>query len=340
MKRILYIILAAAMLASCATSNQSTTVHLPGDASQATNDSERYILTYYPMAIEQMERHGIPASITLAQALLEGGAGRSDLVKEANNHFGVKADKRWQGKTYSKWDNGKWCKFRVYGSTRESFEDHSKFLVSNSRYDFLFELDKKDYKGWAKGLKKAGYAEDTQYHTRLINIIERYGLDRYDTYRSKESKRGSDNREKEYRKTEKKGSNAIAAKEEHREPKVTYKEIPERRELLKMNGLRYTVAYDGDTFAKLSSDLGISKRKIRKYNDLNKGHIIAGGDIIYLEKKNSKARRGNEFHTTRKGESLYDISQMYGIRLNKLYKMNPQYKEYTRLKVGDVIRLR
>ena len=326
MKRLFYILSLPVFLLFSCTSNR----YVPGENSlnsnvQSGNYSENYIRTYFPMAVEQMNRHGIPASITLAQALLEGGAGRSDLVKEANNHFGVKADKRWNGKTYSKWDNGKWCKFRVYKSTQESYEDHSRFLLSSSRYDFLFELEKDDYKGWARGLKKAGYAEDPQYPTKLINIIERYGLDRYDSYKKGDIQK--DNYD-----------NGAVGAETVTSP--GYKTASGYHELLKANGLIYTVAFDGDTFESISAELGISKRKLRKYNDLYKGYVIKGGDIIYLEKKNNKARKGNSFHTTQKGESLYGLSQKYGIKLKKLYKMNPMYMEYTKLRVGDVVRLR
>ena len=326
MKRLFYILSLPVFLLFSCTSNR----YVPGENSlnsnvQSGNYSENYIRTYFPMAVEQMNRHGIPASITLAQALLEGGAGRSDLVKEANNHFGVKADKRWNGKTYSKWDNGKWCKFRVYKSTQESYEDHSRFLLSSSRYDFLFELEKDDYKGWARGLKKAGYAEDPQYPTKLINIIERYGLDRYDSYKKGDIQK--DNYD-----------NGAVGAETVNSP--GYTTASGYHELLKANGLIYTIAFDGDTFESISAELGISKRKLRKYNDLYKGYVIKGGDIIYLEKKNNKARKGNSFHTTQKGESLYGLSQKYGVKLKKLYKMNPMYMEYTKLRVGDVVRLR
>lgn len=320
MNRIFFAICASVfMLTSCMSGKQMTGNHA-GGTSQSGDYNARYIETYYPMAVEQMNRHGIPASITLAQALLEGGAGRSDLVQEANNHFGVKADKRWQGRTYSKWDNGKWCKFRVYKNTRESYEDHSKFLISNSRYDFLFDLKKTDYKGWAKGLKKAGYAEDSEYPTKLINLIERYGLQKYDSYKASDIKVKDDT------------VGSVDA--------PIGSESSGRHELLKANGLIYTVAEYGDTFESLSAEFGISKRKLRKYNDLYKGYAINAGDIIYLEKKNNKARKGNSFHTTQAGESLYSLSQKYGIKLKKLYKMNPMYKEYAKLKVGDVIELR
>lgn len=327
MRRLIYSITAAMLLlASCSSNKAFVSTTIINDASKPLNESERYILEYYPMAVQQMKLHGIPASITLAQALLEGGAGRSDLVKNANNHFGVKADKRWSGKTYSKWDNGKWCQFRVYKSTEESFEDHSKFLLSNSRYDFLFKLDRDDYKGWAKGLKEAGYAEDKQYHNKLIGIIERYGLQQYDTAK----KRGKG------KKTEERAnvSRTIA------KPAMPKYNSGNRHELLKMNGLIYTIANDGDTFKKLSKELGISRRKLRIYNDLYKGYELREGDIIYLEKKNNKAQRGNKRHTVQEGESLYRISQFYGIKLKKLYKMNPVYKENAKVRVGDVIRLR
>lgn len=281
------------------------------------NDSEKYVQQYSAIAVEQMTRHGIPASITLAQGLLESGAGKSKLATEANNHFGIKADSRWNGSTYSHLDNGNWHKFRVYKSAEKSYEDHSLFLVGNSRYSALFELDRTDYKGWAKGLKKAYYAEDREYDKKLISIIERYGLHKYDNYTVADAR-------KEQRKENAK-ENSIAS---------------ESKEILLANGLPYVIADDGDTYASLSRQTGIPKRKIRKYNELYKEYIFKEGDIVYLKSKNKKAVRGHDFHTTKSGESLYSISQIYGIKLKALYKMNPQYVSYTTLKVGDVVRLR
>ncbi len=281
------------------------------------NDSEKYVLQYSAIAVEQMTRHGIPASITLAQGLLESGAGKSKLATEANNHFGIKADSRWSGSTYSHLDNGNWHKFRVYNSAEKSYEDHSLFLVGNSRYSALFKLDRTDYKGWARGLKNAYYAEDREYDKKLISIIERYGLHRYDNYTVADAR-------KEQRKENTK-ENSIAS---------------ESKEILLANGLPYVIADDGDTYASLSRQTGIPKRKIRKYNELYKEYIFKEGDIVYLKSKNKKAVRGHDFHTTKSGESLYRISQIYGIKLKALYKMNPQYVSYTTLKVGDVVRLR
>ena len=284
---------------------------------KALNDSEKYVMQYSVIAVEQMERHGIPASITLAQGLLESGAGKSKLATEANNHFGIKADSRWSGSTYSHLDNGNWHKFRVYKSAEKSYEDHSLFLVGNSRYSSLFKLDRTDYKGWAKGLKNAYYAEDREYDKKLIGIIERYGLHKYDNYTVADARK---NRQKA----------------DNKEKRVT--DTP--KEILMANGLPYVIANAGDTYETLSAQTGISKRRIRKYNELYKEYSFKEGDIVYLKSKNNKAVKGYDFHTTKNGESLYSISQMYGIKLKAIYKMNPQYISYTTLKVGDVVRLR
>lgn len=310
MRNLCTLLLAATLLlGACSSLQQQAPLPKPKDISKAKNDSERYLLTYYPMAVEQMEKYGIPASITLAQGLLESGAGKSKLSVEGNNHFGIKADKRWKGKTITSFDNGNWHKFRRYNDPAQSYEDHSKFLRENSRYDALFKLKKTDYKGWAKGLKKAYYAEDRQYDSKLIGIIEKYGLHKFDQYTG-------------------------------REAKAVKKQSAGSKEILRSNGLLYVFANEGDTFKSLSKELNISKRKLRKYNDLYKEYRFKEGDIVYLERKNNKATKGYNFHTTKEGESLYRISQLYGIKLKKLYDLNPQYRSYTKLKVGDVVRLR
>ncbi len=283
---------------------------------QTLNESELYLQRFGPVAVEQMKKYGIPASITLAQGLLESGRGTSKLATIGNNHFGIKADDRWKGDTIRSFDNGRWCTFRKYKDAGKSYEDHSRFLCENSRYDFLFELEITDYKRWAKGLKDAYYAEDREYDKKLIGIIERYELDQYDS--------NCKNRRKADRQTEQTAKESGCSE----------------REILKANGLLYVIAHNGDTFKSLSKELGVSKRKIRKYNDLYKGYSFKEGDIVYLNNKNNKAVKGYNFHTTKKGESLYTISQMYGIKLKSLYKMNPQFESYTTLKVGDVVRLR
>lgn len=267
---------------------------------------EEYIRKYKKLAIEQMNRYQIPASITLAQGLLESGAGQSKLTRESNNHFGIKCGDNWRGrKTYHTDDAPNEC-FRVYKNARESYEDHSRFLSERGRYSFLFKLKKTDYKGWARGLKKAGYATNPNYAAKLISIIELYNLDKFDT---------------------KKG-------------RSKYDQLIEFvHTVYRANDLLYITANDGDTFESLSNEFEISKRKLRKYNDLYKKYVFKDGDIVYLEKKHRKARKPYIIHRVETGESMYTISQRYGIRLKNLYKLNKQY-ENTAPKVGDYLRLR
>lgn len=153
------------------------------EANQTTfvfNSAQDYINTFAPIAMEEMEQYGIPASITLAQGLLESGAGQSNLVKKSNNHFGIKCHTSWRGPSTTHDDDEKGECFRKYLHPRESYRDHSLFLVNGRRYAFLFEYSIKDYKSWAKGLKKAGYASDPKYPSKLIAQIETYNLDQFD----------------------------------------------------------------------------------------------------------------------------------------------------------------
>jgi len=187
MKKLIIGLLVLTFLASCSakknvhyqnkqiekTANKQTS----GNYTNYTVDS--YIQRFKGIAVAEMNRYGIPASITMAQAILESGTGKSDLAKYANNHFGIKCTSDWTGKGYYKDDDKKDDCFRVYKNPEESFRDHSEFL-KRKRYAFLFELDKDDYKGWAKGLKQAGYATNPKYPDLLIGLIERYGLDEFD----------------------------------------------------------------------------------------------------------------------------------------------------------------
>lgn len=300
---LIIVIIAALVISGCGTTRNKT-YYTNSNIPNARDDYERYVLTYYPLAVEQMERYGIPASITLAQGLLESGAGKSELARKSNNHFGIKADKSWNGKSVSSMDNGRLCKFRKYKEVRDSYEDHSKFLAGKERYAGLFRLKRTDYKGWAKGLRKAGYAEDRQYPQKLISLIERYNLQQYDS--------------KGYLKRR----NNIADTSS------------------RINGVPYTVANEGETMKDVARRTGVPARKLRKYNDIIDKRNPVPGERLYLKKKRSKAAKGTEFHTTGGSESLYSIAQEYGIRLMDLYDLNPQYKSYTKLKVGDVIRLR
>ena len=275
-------------------------------AQSRSKQYEEYIKKYRDIAVEEMERYHIPASITLAQGLLESGAGQGTLARKSNNHFGIKCGGDWRGKSVKHDDDARDECFRVYKNAADSYRDHSKFLAGRPRYASLFKLDMTDYKGWAHGLKKAGYATNPRYAYQLIDIIERYDLYKYD----------------------KKGG------------LKWMKENPNPHQPYLANGLVYVIGRSGDTWKSLSKEFDISKRKLRKYNDLYKDYVIQDGDILYLEKKNRKAQKGNIVHVLRHGESMYSISQKYGIRLKRLYKMNKMKPEDDAPAVGTILRLR
>ncbi len=267
---------------------------------------EEYIHKYRAIAVEEMKLYHIPASITLAQGLLESGAGKGELARKSNNHFGIKCGSAWSGPNVRHDDDARQECFRAYRHAKDSYRDHSKFLRSGARYAFLFQLSPTDYKGWARGLKKAGYATDPQYANRLINIIELYDLHRYDK------------------------KHGLKFAETYPDPHQPYL----------ANGLLYIVARPGDTFKNLGKELGISSRKLRKYNELPKDYTFKGGEIVYLEKKNRRASKEHIVYVVRDGDSMYSISQKFGVRLERLYKMNDMHPDSPAPKVGDFIRLR
>ena len=267
---------------------------------------EDYIKKYRELAVDEMKKYHIPASITLAQGLLESGAGQSTLARKSNNHFGIKCGSDWNGKTVRHDDDARGECFRAYKHPKQSYEDHSKFLANRPRYASLFKLDITDYKGWARGLKKAGYATNPRYAEQLIGIIELYDLHKYD----------------------RKGG--LKWMKENPNPHQTYI----------ANGLVYIVVRAGDSWKSISKELDISQKKLRKYNDLYKGYALQVGDILYLEKKNRKAGKEHIVHVLRAGESMYSISQKYGIRLKNLYKLNKMDEDDPAPEVGTILRLR
>jgi LysM repeat protein len=259
-----------------------------------------------------MHKHKIPASITLAQGLLESGAGKSVLSASYNNHFGIKANADWKGDKVAmptkEYRNGKlvteqhW--FRAYDKVQDSYTDHSLFL-QRPRYQRLFELKITDYVAWAKGLQQCGYATDIAYANKLIKIIEDYELYRFD--RAKRAK-------------------------------VETVLIP-NRPIYKFHNLLYVLAADNDSFEQIAADLNISVRKLIKYNEVPEDFPLQAGDIVYLEKKKSKADKPYYEHTVSIGESMHHISQIYGMRIKSLYKLNKKDYEYVPVE-GDVLRLR
>lgn len=273
---------------------------------------KRYIDKYSSMAVEQMKKYGIPASITLAQGLFESAAGTSRLAVKGKNHFGIKCGRNWHGPYMLVNDDAPNEKFRVYKSVEHSYEDHSKFLKGSNRYAFLFKLSRTDYKGWAKGLKKAGYATNPRYASALIDIIEKYSLDDYD------------------RKGKHHGRH-------HRKNKVLF----EGRPVYRCNGQYYVLAEPGDTYESLASLMWTKEEDLMKYNEVDERYHLKPGDIVYLGKKEKEIDPTitYSFHTMQPGESLYSISQRYGVRLKTIQKLNRVKRSY-RFKVGDQIRIR
>lgn len=277
---------------------------------------QTYINQYKDLAIAQMLRYNIPASITLAQGLLESNAGMSELARKGNNHFGIKCH-NWTGATtYHDDDASQEC-FRAYKDVYESYEDHSKFLSKQSRYRSLFQLARTDYKGWARGLKRCGYATNPTYANSLINIIELYKLQKYDKASSYD---------RFMVKRSEVGDNAVGTS---LHPIHTY------------NKNYYLQARTGDTFKSIAKEVGISYRKLARYNERNKNDVLKQGEIVYLKKKQTKADKlyKNRPHRVKQGESMYSIAQYYGIRLKSLYKMNRLSPDYT-LRTGDLLKVR
>lgn len=274
---------------------------------------QTYIDQYRDMAIEQMLRNKIPASITLAQGILESSAGNSELVKKGNNHFGIKCH-GWTGRTVHKDDDAKQECFRAYNNAQESYEDHSKFLTKNKRYSQLFSLSITDYKGWAHGLKACGYATNPNYAPMLINLIELYKLYEYD-------------RAKTYDKF-------MAQNSGHRQDGFLHP-------IHIYNKNYFLQARKGDTFKSIGKEIGISGKKIAKYNERDYNSPLVENEMIWLKKKQKKAEASymKRPHRVKAGESMYSIAQYYGIRLKSLYKMNKLSPDYE-LRIGDELRVR
>jgi LysM repeat protein len=287
---------------------------------QKRTSPEDYILIYKEIAINEMKRSGIPASITLAQGMLESDNGNSSLAVEGNNHFGIKCHD-WTGKKMYKDDDRRNECFRKYKSAYESFRDHSDFLLTKQRYTSLFEYKPTDYKNWAKGLKKCGYATNPRYDDMLIKIIEENKLFYYD--------QGINVVERSRRPTRKRVSEESPDFVINLNARPTYMR----------NGIEYVVVKDGDTYQKLCDELEMLSWEIYKYNELTKDSVLHEGQILYLQPKHRKAEFGKEFHTVQAGESVYSISQLYGIKVRHLLRLNNLMPQDS-VKEGDVLNLR
>lgn len=311
--------------------------------------AEQYIEKFKGDAIKEMLLFNIPASITLAQGMLESGNGNSDLAVYANNHFGIKCHNEWTGPTFTKDDDEKDECFRKYPTALDSYTDHSNFLKTRSRYAFLFDLKRTDYKGWAKGLKKVGYATDPKYPRRLIDLIETYKLyqyDRVDEVMAKTSEKAINRKPEDapvkkgaITSTEKnkKSSSQLAIKKREtiKAPESVERHVT--RPIQQFRFINYVIIKPGDTFTKIARETDKDVWQLYKFNDLKPTDKLVAGERMYLQ---PKRRNGKEdFHVVKKGETMRSISQLYAIKLNSLYKknrMNPGEEP----KVGETLYLR
>lgn len=284
-------------------------------SSKPDGSAKDYIETYRDLAVNEMIRTGVPASITLAQGILESGFGKSKMATEANNHFGIKCHNDWKGQTIRYNDDRRNECFRKYSNPAESFRDHSDFLKNTPRYKFLFDLEVTDYRGWARGLKKAGYATNPDYAGMLIERIEQYGLSSYDNVPKTTAKLNGTKTSAVNIDTLRAEAAAIIIGEE-----VFNTSLPAR--VKENNRIQYIVVSEKDTKGSIEKELGLLAWELQRYNELEKGFTLTPGQIIYLQPKRDRAEPGKEYHTAKEGESMYQISQLYGIKLKQLYLMN------------------
>jgi LysM repeat protein len=338
---------------------------------------EVYIEKYSKIAVDEMYRSGIPASITLAQGLLESAYGYSELAVKGNNHFGIKCH-NWKGKGMYYDDDAKGECFRVYKNPEESYRDHSDFLRYRDRYKFLFEYEITDYKAWAYGLKKAGYATDPAYPTKLIKLIETYKLYEYDkgdlpsteepevepSHKKVETQPAKADKSQKVEKTPKEQEKKVTinkkveVKEKKRKKAQNkVREIPEppavlerpvaseqfnftlSRPVYEINNVPFVYAEDGETYASIAQSNGLFHKEILRFNDLENDQPLDPGTIVYLAAKKSKAAKNIDKHIAEDGETLRGISQRFGIKLSKLLKINSFTSDYSP-REGDEILLR
>jgi hypothetical protein len=312
---ILAIYVIAVFLVSCRSSKIAVTTVQP---SGSTSD---YIEKYKDIAVSEMKRAGVPASITLAQGMIESGNGKSRLAIEANNHFGIKCHDDWEGATIRYNDDRRNECFRKYRTADESFRDHSDFLRSTPRYSSLFDLEITDYKGWARGLKKAGYATNPDYAEMLIRKIEEYNLNSYDNPKAMAVKSNGN----------------IAAPGVKNSPADTVKPaatenvsviaapataVSEPYRVKENNRIQYIIVNERDTRSTIEKDNKLLRWELAKYNDLDPDFTPVPGQILYLQPKRERAEPGKEYHILQEGETIYSVSQIYGIKLKSLYLMN------------------
>lgn len=306
-----------------------------------TNDATiAYIQQYKQIAIDEMIRTGVPASITLAQGIQESGAGQSELTQESNNHFGIKCKSDWTGDVVYHDDDTKHECFRKYNSGEESYHDHSDFLKNRDNYAFLFDIDPTDYKDWAYGLKKAGYATERDYAPSLIALIERYDLEQYTDVALQQSKQLSPvaitavpaKAQNDYA-----FENPVSQNDENKTSVINDDNAINYPEgIFSINNTKVVFAKEGTSLFALATNYGIDYNKLLSYNDLDKADILTHSSLIYLEKKPKRGTK--DFHIAEPNENMHDIAQEEGIQLGSLLTYNNLSKNQ-QLKAGDKILL-
>lgn len=325
---------------------------------QRKKETLDYIDKYKDIAMTEMVKYKIPASITLAQGILESGNGKSKLASKGNNHFGIKCHSDWKGKTMRQDDDAPQECFRVYKNAEESYNDHSKFLKNSSRYASLFDLEITDYKGWAKGLKKAGYATSPVYASALIKLIEDYDLQQYDQmvvkkkFKPHKKSEGVKPATKEEPAQETKSAKVAKPKKIKKNKAVVNKgpvpvlmecpvvEMTGGRHYIRENfGVKFVLTKEGDNLANLAKELKISKRQLIKYNNLGNKTAFSDNEALYIGPKRHKAAAGYKVHVIKQGETLSQVSRLYAVKLERLFKMNG-LDEHSVLQIGQEIKLR
>lgn len=311
--RLIYFLPLLLPLASCRTT-QPVVNNTAGEA-----NARAYIERYRDLAISEMKRTGVPASITLAQGMIESDFGRSRLAREANNHFGVKCHDDWTGPTIRHNDDRRNECFRKYSHPEESFRDHSDFLRTGSRYAFLFDLPSTDYKGWARGLRKAGYATNPDYANMLIRKIEENNLFQYDSgYINAESPVA----QKAPAKPDSTGPEPVTPLTAKQPDNGTFSVQARVPRVMENNRIQYIIVKEGETAESIENDFQLLKWELTRYNELGDNFSPVPGQRLYLQPKRDKAEPGRETHVAAEGETMYMISQFYGVKVKKLYEYN------------------
>ncbi|MBP3356457.1 MAG: glucosaminidase domain-containing protein [Rikenellaceae bacterium] len=305
-------------------------------SAQTRTTKEEYIRRFKALAEEHQEIYGIPASIKLAQGLLESDSGNSRLAREANNHFGIKCKRDWTGETITHDDDARGECFRKYDSAEDSWLDHSEFLDKSPRYQGLFELDPSDYKGWAYGLKAAGYATNPRYAELLIKMIEDNRLFLIDEGRNWSADAVTTPKQEIVTSDIVIGDKNV--------PKVDVDNYMVAMHqiggysIYYNNGSEFIIARSGDTYESIASAVGIGAAKLRKFNDSAEGEQPAGGEMVYIKKKASRSNNGKLMHLVKEDETLRSIAQSYGIRMDKLAKINRR-TAHSKVLEGEMLRL-